>query len=178
MKHLAFAATIMMALSFVASAQDSNITLRRGYRQLLLGMEFDAVESALQAESSFYYRGSADVSLVPSDGNYIIDSSGRGFIDRGLFQFHEGALYSIAIYVDTRRIDFFQVFEQLRGRYGDPADLDPERAIWEDEETRIVLERPLTVRYLDLETFLDRQNETSRTDSAARMSRDAFLSEF
>lgn len=178
MKRLAATTIIVCVVAVLIPAQDSGISLRRGYRDILLGMEFEATQRALQSEAAFFYRGPADVSLLPSDGEYIIDSAGRGFVDRGLFQFHQGSLYSIAIYLDRTRLDYFQMFEQLRGRYGEPTDLDPNRAIWEDESTRIELERPLTVRYLDLETFLQRRNETRRLDSAAQMSRDMFLSEF
>lgn len=178
MRCVVVTTVLLSVLGLSVMAQDAGLVLRRGYREIVLGMEFEATQSALQAESSFFYRGPADVSLLPSDGEYMIDSTGRGYIDRGLFQFHEGRLYSIAVYMNNRRLDYFQLFEQLRGRYGDPIDLDPDRAIWEDGATRIQLERPLTVRYLDLETFLDRRNETGRLDSAARMSRDDFLSEF
>lgn len=167
-----------LLLIHVAPAQDAGIVLRRGFRDIELGIDFEETQRLLQSDSAFYYRGPADVSLLPSDGENTIDSAGRGFVDRGLFQFSDGVLYTIVIYIDQTRLDYFQLFEQLRSRYGDPVDLDPQRATWEDDRTRIELERPLTVRYLDLETFLDRRNETRRLDSAAAMSRDQFLSEF
>lgn len=178
MRRCLFFGILAILICAALPAQDAGVSLRRGFRETQLGSSLQQTQETLQADSAFYYRGPADVSLLPSDGEYVIDSTGRGFVERGLFQFYEGELYSIAIYIDRRQLDYFQLFEQLRGRYGDPMDLDPQRAIWEDGTTRIQLERPLTVRYLDLITFLDRRNETRRLDSAAATSRDQFLSEF
>ncbi len=170
--------SILVLVVIGLPAQDEGMELRRGFRSLQLGMEFTETQEALADDLAFFYRGPADVSLRPSDGQNVIDSAGRGFVERGLFQFHDGRLYTIAIYLDHTQLDYFQLYEQLNGRYGDPLELDPRRAIWEDDQTRIELERPLTIRFLDMETFIRRRTERRQLDSAAMMSRDSFLSEF
>lgn len=153
-------------------------TLLRGYREILLGSSYEQVQDLLRRDHSFEYRGEPDVSLAPGTGEYVIDSRGRGYVRRGLFQFQEGQLYIIALYLDTQRLDYFQVYNQLQERYGPPADLDPRRAYWEDEATRIELERPLTVRYLDLDVFTRRQRERDDFRALEDLTREQFLENF
>jgi len=157
---------------------DAEVPLRRGFRDLLLGTPFNQAQEFLQSDPAFQYRGEPDVSLRLSDGGTVIDTRGRVYMDRGIFQFHEEQLFSIALYLDRSRLDYFQLYEQFRDRYGEPIDLDPQRALWEDQRTRIELERPLTVRYLDLETFEARRRETRTEQAVEDITRERFLEEF
>lgn len=170
----------MVAPVFAQDGADAAGTarLRRGFREIVLETPFDRVQELLGADPAFQYRGEPDVSLRLSDGGSVIDTRGRVYMDRGIFQFHEEQLFSIALYFDRSRLDYFQLYEQFRGRYGEPADLDPHRAYWEDQFTRIELERPLTVRYLDLETFRARRRDTRTEEAAEDVAREQFLEEF
>jgi hypothetical protein len=152
--------------------------LRRGFREIVLGVPFQRAQDLIQGDPAFQYRGEPDVSLRLSDGGTVIDTRGRVYMERGIFQFHEDQLFSIALYLDRSRLDYFQLYEQFRERYGEPMDLDPQRALWEDQATRIELERPLTVRYLDLETFHLRRRNTRTQEAAADIAREQFLEEF
>jgi hypothetical protein len=160
------------------NAQDPDLSLRRGFRAVQLGLTFAEAEDALRGDSAFQYRGRPDVSMALSDGQEQIDTRGRGYVDRGLQAFHNGRVYNISLYLNQQRVDYFQLFEQLRTRYGDPVDLDPQRAIWEDETTRIELERPLTVQYLDLAVFRERRGQARTREAVEDTTREAFLEEF
>lgn len=174
---------LLFSAAFSALAQETldggaEPSLRRGFREILLGTPFERTQELLQADAAFQYRGEPDVSLRLSDGGNVIDTRGRVYMDRGIFQFHEGQLFSIALYLDRSRLDYFQLYEQFRDRYGEPVDLDPQRAFWEDDVTRIELERPLTVKYLDLETFQARRQNTRTQEAAEDVAREQFLEEF
>ncbi|MEX2442873.1 MAG: hypothetical protein WD492_04685 [Alkalispirochaeta sp.] len=160
------------------AAEGTAGSLRRGFRDLLLGTPFSQVQQLLEGDPAFQYRGEPDVSLRLTDGGTVIDTRGRIYMDRGIFQFHEDRLFSIALYLDRSRLDYFQLYERFRGRYGEPVDLDPQRALWEDRRTRIELERPLTVKYLDLETFRARRRDTRTQEAAEDIAREQFLEEF
>jgi hypothetical protein len=162
----------------VQPGEEISSVLERGYRQIRLGTPFAVVQDRLSEDESFFYRGDPDVSLSLSDSQQVIDSRGRGYMERGLFQFYDGALYVITLYLDRRQLDYFQLFARLQERYGPPSDLDPRRAVWEDEETRIELERPLTVRYLDLETFLARRTVRDTARAFEDVTRERFLEDF
>ena len=175
----AFVALVLTVVAGVAYGQDGGETpLLRGYRQIVLGRSFAEVEQLLYEESSFFYRGEPDVSLRPSDGNTVIDARGRGFVARGVFYFVDDALYSLNLYLNRASIDYFQLYERLRARYGEPDDLNPRLAVWDDERTRIELEKPLTVRYIDLTPIVRRQEEEDRAFAAGEAARRRFLEEF
>lgn len=163
---------------FALGAQDMDEELRRGFRDVILGLSFEETEERLAADLAFQYRGQPDVSMRLSDGESVIDTRGRLYVDRGLFQFSNGTLYSMALYLDRGRLDYFQLYEQLRGRYGEPVDLDPQRSVWQDQATRIELERPLTVKYLDLARFEERRASQETLEAAEDVARDQFLEEF
>lgn len=162
----------------VLPAQDADLRLRRGFREISLGLPFAAVQEALAADAAFLYRGEPDVSLRLSDGEQLIDTRGRVYMERGVFQFHNGQLFSMALYLNRQTLDYFQLYEQLRTRYGDPVELDPQRAYWQDVSTRIELERPLTVRYLDRAVFEERRRNARTLEAAEDISRERFLEEF
>jgi hypothetical protein len=178
MKRVFFAIILVSTIVGFSGAQDSGISLRRGFREVELGATFDVTENALIGDPAFQYRGRPDVSMALSDRERVIDTRGRVYVERGVFSFHNDRLFSISIYLSRQRLDYFQLFDQLTRRYGDPRDLDPERAIWEDGRTRIELERPLTVRYLDLATFQERRGRAETAEALEEVAREQFLEEF
>jgi hypothetical protein len=176
MKWSPIVAFLLVTATLVA--QDSAVALRRGFREVELGLPFGTVQELLAADPAFAYRGEPDVSMRISDGESVIDTRGRIWIDRGIFQFHDGSLTSITLYLDRTRLDYFQLYEQLRDRYGEATDLDPRSTVWEDGRTRIRLERPLTVSYLDLETYLQRRQDQLTLEAIEDATRQQFLEEF
>jgi hypothetical protein len=150
----------------------------RSYRDISLGMTPDEVKELLSADSWFNYRGEADVSLLERPRASLIDAGGSLFIARGLFQFEEERLITIVLELNPETIDWFTVYTTLEGRYGNPADMNPSMARWEDGKTRLSLERPLTVKYLDLEYFAAAiAGETDRK-AWRQAAREDFLDEF
>lgn len=176
MRRVQVAVTLWFIAVAAVSAQEGG--LRRGYRAVELGMSFDAAQQALRQDAGFAYRGEPDVSLRLSDGQSVIDSAGNGFIRRALLQFASGELYILALYLDRQYLDYFALFGALRERYGDPDELSPDRALWRDERTRIELERPLTVRYLDIERFEQQRGQRRAERALLDLNRERFLEEF
>ncbi len=159
-------------------AQDNPVDLPRGFRDILLGLDFSTVERRVSEDNAFSFRGRPDVSLALSDGEPLIDTNGRGYVGRGVFAFHENRLFSISLYLATDRLDYIQLYNQFTGKYGNPADLDPQRAIWDDGRTRIELEKPLTVRYLDVSVFEERRRASRSAGAVEDMTRRQFLELF
>ncbi|MFW5688730.1 MAG: hypothetical protein ACOC1U_04080 [Spirochaetota bacterium] len=127
--------------------------LQRGFSSLELGMNFEQARVALLTDQSFRYRGEPDIQFLPVTRIPIIETAGRAFVDRAVLQFHDDTLYIISLLLDRSRLDYFSVYEALVEQYGEPDRLDPGQSVWENESTRISLERPLTVKYLDRATF-------------------------
>lgn len=145
------------------------------FSTISLGMSYDAVIEALKTDPNFVFRGRPDVSLLDPLDRTIIEVRGAGFVYRGFFSFYQDSLFSITIVLNENWLDFFTVWQSLTERYGQPTDLSPLRSIWENTTTRLSLEQPAILKYIDMNIFnilLDRNN-TDR--STIERSREQFL---
>jgi hypothetical protein len=115
---------------------------------------------------------------LPLKTQTVVDCEGLYYVNRGLFQFFDENLYIITLYFNPGRMDYYSLFTALSERYGRPAVLDPSAAVWQNGETRLALEKPLTLKYIDRETFegLKAAGETQR--SIEEQSRRKFLDSF
>ncbi len=152
--------------------------LPRGFGRIEFGMTREQVGELLIEDPNFNYRGEPDVQFLPRQEEVVIDTAGFDFVSRGYFQFHEGSLYSIIINLDTRQVDYFSMFDRLRNQYGHPDSLNPSGALWEDGEVRLALERPLSVKYLDLSVFEALRDERSARESDRARALRNFLEQF
>lgn len=169
---------ILVLLLFAGTNLFGETNLRRGFRDLQLGLSYEKTQDILISDSGFSYRGDPDLSISLSTSESIIDTPGRGFIERAVLQFADDTLVGISLYLSQATLDYFRLFEQLRSRYGEADDLNPEWSKWEDSTTRILLERPLTVRYFDL-SYLNRIGEERSVQEAIQSQRrEDFLNEF
>lgn len=127
--------------------------LPKGFRGIELGMSIDEVEDLLKKDSLFSYQGPSDVSLLPSPNMSLIEVEGISFVKRAFFQFYEKKLWVMVFYIAQDKVDHYTLYSSLSSKYGEPASIDPKEARWEDGSVRIALERPLTLRYMDLAVY-------------------------
>jgi len=153
-------------------------SLPGGYGEILLGMDIVDVEDRLFADPNFAYCGLPDVTMLPQDDRQVIDCDGLMYVDRGYFQFNEDKLYLITMVLDREYIDHYSIYSTFKQKYGDPLYLDPSKTVWEDEDVRISLERPLSIKYIDRTVFEALQQESSAGESMEKMLRQDFLGSF
>lgn len=155
--------------------------LPTGYRNIHLGMTLDETKTALLKDSSFGYHGDRDVSLVPGTNTKLIETDtgtySLSYLERCWFQFDQDLLYTITININIQKMDYYSVFTTLVDKYGDPDSLNPQRAVWKNEETTLSLEKPLTLKYIDNKTFDQLQNYSSIEKSATEITKQMFLDE-
>jgi hypothetical protein len=152
--------------------------LPRSFRDYRLGMALEDLKGALEQDGLFHFRGDPDVSFLPVREENLVETTGSSFVRRAFFQFREGRLFIMAFSLNTALVDHYSVFTSLVKKYGEPGKLDPREAIWESEDTRISLERPLTVKYIDKTTFNGILDESQARDSGAVRLREDFLGGF
>lgn len=138
-------------------------------------MTLEQAKAALGTDASFVYRGDPEVQFVPLSERPIIEVEGRAFIDTAILQFEDDALYVLSLVLDRDRLDYFSVYESLVAQYGDPSQIDPAQAVWEAGPTRLSLERPLTVKYLDLPAFTAIVESGEMQEALDDLTRDRFL---
>lgn len=141
------------AISLAVAEEPQSLSIPDTYRGISLGMDQETVKAALEADPVFGYRGERDVSLLPGSNRSLIDSTGSSFIKRSFFQFYENKLYIMIFQLDPLKTDYFSLFSSLEGKYGVSDSLDPSKAVWKGERVVLSLERPLTVKYMDVEVF-------------------------
>jgi hypothetical protein len=150
----------------------------RQFRGVALGMALDELKSALVGDSLFSFRGDRDVSFLPVREETMVETTGLSYIRRAYFHLAEGAVYIMSFSLNTRQIDHYSVFTGFVKKYGEPVVLSPGEAVWESDDTRVSIERPLTVKYID-KTVFDRLIEESKTrDSEEILRRENFLADF
>jgi hypothetical protein len=137
----------------------------------------DEVIAKLMANPLFAWRGPEDVSLLSSPNQSLIEVAGLSFVRRAFFQFLDGKLWVIILNLAPDRIDHYSIFADLSAKYGDPARLDPQAATWESATVRMALERPLTLRYLDLGVLGKLRDAGTAKASVEELERRDFLGE-
>lgn len=153
-------------------------TLPLGYKDIQLGQTIDEVRAILEKDSSFGFRGDRDVSLLPTEERVLIETSGSSFFDRCWFQFYEDKLYSIVLNINPQRMDYFSMFKNFTLKYGEPNSLDPSKSEWKNSSVILSLEKPLTVKYLDVKVFNILQESSEQARSTEDYLRKKFLESF
>lgn len=150
----------------------------RSFRGISLGMSRAEVQDLLTADDLFFYRGEPDVSLLPRPNEILLEVSGLEYVKRAFFQFHEDRLFIMIFSMNERKIDHYSIFTSLSAKYGKPDSLSPAESIWQDEQTRVSLERPLAVKYIDQTIFSQLQAEGEALENFAEILRQDFLNDF
>ena len=167
--------------------------LPRSFMELSLGMDLTGLKEKLAADAHFEFRGDPDVSFLPLRRQNVVDTEGRDFIKRALFQLTpaaEGApdgsnqpdisstVFIMVFMLNTEKVDHYSVFTSFVKKYGEPLLLNPKFALWEDDTTRIYIERPLTVKYIDKTMFDGILAESRALESENARLRQEFLDAF
>ena len=147
----------------------------RSFRGVELGMDRESAISSLKKDPIFAYRGPEDLSLLPSPNQSLIEVAGLSFVRRGYFQFYEGKLWVMILVLDAGKVDHYSIYASLVAKYGEPSSLDPKESRWEDKSTRMALERPLTLRYMDMDTYGKLREGANAKESERELDRQGFL---
>jgi hypothetical protein len=142
-------------------------------------MDLDALKSALQQDPAlFNFRGDRDVSFLPAREQSLVETTGFSFVRRAFFQLIDGKVFIMAFTLDPGLVDHYSVYTTFVKKYGEPLFLDPKQAVWESGETRVSIERPLTVKYLDRQIFDSIIAQSQADESIELYLREEFLRDF
>ena len=159
-------------------ARQREVRLPSGFGSVQLGMSMQEVQRRLEQDDNFDYEGQPDVSLVPQGDRKLIETTGFTFVDRAFFQFYQDRLYIIILLLNRDEIDHYGMYTTLTRKYGKPRTFSPEATVWQNEEVRLSLERPLTVKYVDRQVFSQLKDQSQAEESIRTLSREQFLEQF
>jgi hypothetical protein len=129
--------------------------LPKAYHKYTLGMDAAALVDTLKADTAEFMYQEPDITLsqkgkIYEGSNESVEVAGRDFVSKAVFQLYDGALSVITLTLNTTLIDYYSVYQTWVKKYGQPQSLSPREAVWQDAAVRISLERPLTLKYIDL----------------------------
>jgi hypothetical protein len=159
-------------------AEEPFLEIPHRFGKITLGMTMESTEKELERDGNFYYRGSPDISILQRPNESLIECRGYDFVERAFFQFKENKLYSITILLNQELLDHYSLYTTLSGKYGEPAELNPEKSKWISDKNILVLERPLQIKYLDREIFEGITNDSKISKSHSELSQVQFLEQF
>jgi hypothetical protein len=165
---------------FVYSQDEAaSVDLPRSFQNIFLGISLETLKSYLRDDDAFNFREERDVSLIPSAPEQtLVETQGRSFIRRAFFQLRSGEVFIMSFTLNTALVDHYSVFTTFVKRYGEPTSLSPREAVWETEETRVSIERPLTVKYIDKNSFTNLGRGSSAGGERELLERNEFLGGF
>jgi hypothetical protein len=178
LKKLFVAGVVVVFLSCWAGAQEARSALPVQFRAFALGMGLGDLKTALHNDSCFAFRGDRDVSFLPLKEQNLVESVGYDFIKRAFFQLKDEKVFIMAFSMNTERIDHYSVYTAFVKKYGEPLSLNPREAVWESEGTRIAIERPLTVKYIDRTVFDELVGKARAADSVNQELKEDFINDF
>jgi hypothetical protein len=149
--------------------------LPRQFREFFLGMALEDLKTALEKDGLFSFRGDRDVSFLPLREQTLVETTGISFVRRAFFQLLEGKVFIMSFSLDTRLVDHYSVFTSFVKKYGQPGALSPSETVWENDELRVSVERPLTVKYIDKAVFNGLIDESKSLESRQLFLRQEFL---
>jgi hypothetical protein len=163
-----------------AEAKDGKDTTEypSSFMDYKLGMGLDDVKAALLKDGLLDYNGDPDVTLMPDRKQTLIDVQGPSYIKRASFQFVDDKLYTMVFHLDTTKVDHYSIFTSMSNKYGQPTSLSPKETVWENETVRVSIERPLSVKYIDMKTYKDLIASGAAEKSLRELRRDDFIGSF
>lgn len=169
---------VRLAAQDAPSAAETEGGLPAGFGNVELGMDIDTVKERLQEDRNFRYRGDPDVTLTPARDQQVIEVEGLLFVDRAFLQFHDGELYILILHLNRDRLDYYTLYTDFDAKFGEPTVFHPRQVVWESEEVRLSLERPLTVKYVLRPVFESIVAAGEMERSERDRSREEFLEQF
>jgi hypothetical protein len=172
---------LLIFSNFLLVAQDQQYPAINGqYRNFFLSMNEEQCREALIGDSYFIYDGIESPSLLRESQEVLIDSQGRSYIQRGWFQFNGDQLVLMTFQLNQDKLDYYGLFSQLQKKYGPPVDLDPQQAIWRNEEAGVemILTKPLEIRFRDINFLQGLIDEGRAAESYEELLRQRFMEEF
>jgi len=139
--------------------------LSDGYKDIKLGMSMDQVKALLQKSGDFIQKKEEVLITRLEPDTKIISVEGVGFIIYAYFHFENDKLFQIFLKISDSKIGYYFLLRKLTSKFGNPKKFNPKKAIWENDNTRIILEKPCNLKYIYLPVWNDIiKNEEKRED--------------
>lgn len=146
-----------------------------GYKNFTFGMTKELVKEALKQSNEFDEHKEEILSIRIDPDREIITVDGYLYIEKAYFHFDNDKLFQIYIKFNSSKLGYYNLLKQLTEKYGKPLNLSPLKASWENEVTRIIIEKESVIKYVDVKVW-DKINKSDIKDrNIEGAHRDSFL---
>lgn len=160
------------------NTQGSPTAISNGFEVFKMGMNRKTVQDKLYQSKLFYYQGEPEVTMTKNPAETLLNCQGRGIVKKGTFHFYKGRLFVITLILNPEEIDYYTLFTRFTKRFGDPKKMSPKSALWENKKTRLGLEKPLAIRFVDAEIFDSMEKKGKIKENVKVKTREDFLELF
>ncbi|WP_300753960.1 hypothetical protein [uncultured Brachyspira sp.] len=141
-----------------------------GFKNITLGATREDTINAILGDNTMtlpkqYMTGTVDLSAEESADFLALEEN--KFYKSGYFVFKDDSLYSITINFQPNQVDFLELLSALNAKYTKGSFLDANTVAWQNGDTRIILERPSVVKYINM------SNITSTSDTRIKEKEEA-----
>lgn len=156
---------LTLHLHALDTTSDSFEPLQNGYKSYILGMGQDEIEEELSNSSEFNIIREEILSVRMEPDTDIISTEGYGFVTRAYFHFNNEKLFQIYLIIDEQKVGYYPILKTYINKYGNPSSFSPDRAVWENNEVMVILEKPCTLKYVDKKVWDSLLSKDHTTDT-------------
>lgn len=80
--------------------------------------------------------------------------------------------------MNPENIDYYSIYSFLVEKYGEPSVVDQKKSLWEDDRVRFILERPLTLKYIEVSVFKKIIENREKKEALSEKIREQFIRAF
>ncbi len=150
----------------------------QAFRGIALGMSLEQVKDILINDPYFNYHGDPDTYILPAKEQSLLECTGNSYIKRAYFQFHDNKLYIMIVELNQDKIDFYTLFNTLTKKYGKYSSFSPGVVMWLINDITLVLEHPVSVKYIDRGVFNSLKEQGRLEKSSEILGLEQFLEQF
>jgi len=151
------------------------VAIPEGYKEFTFGMSMDTVKDLVSKSQEFDSVREEVLTIRTEPDREIITVKGRGFVKRGYFHFNEDKLFHIYLIMNESKIGYYNLLKGLTEKYGNPATLDPKRAVWKNQTARVVIEKPSVVKYTSIPVWESLGSNDLADRNVLQINRDDFI---
>ncbi len=144
--------------------QETGPKLSRGYRGVTLAMKINKVREILKKDRLLEIDIKTDFGDLDEEPYHILKARNVPYIKSVYYQFGttksiKQQLFAIIIHFNDKYNDFYSLFKKMRKKYGEPSLFNPNMATWQNKTTKIILNSPATIKYIDINLYRTMQRE-------------------
>ncbi|HOF01323.1 MAG TPA: hypothetical protein PK385_03785 [Spirochaetota bacterium] len=169
-KNLFLILFLLVIAGFIGSKE-----LSLGFKDFKLNQTQSEVKELIKKSFDFANRRDEAISIRLEPDTDIITAEGLGFIKIGYFHFNKDKLFQIFLKLDEKRLGYYLILKRFTEKFGNPTSLEPKSAFWENEEVKIIIEKPCSLKYIYKPIWNEITAADQTTDSVFFNIREKFI---